>query len=150
VNTHAGRCANNPEANAAQIAKKAGAAKGGAGGGVFDKTLVASEASKSRLLANCAMPHALFRAVDDDPLSVLTEQLQWQQDLRADVEVRELEDQARKGLHFFSMASLPCQDVLFIVQAVAQIFKGLENVHSSSHQQCRAGACSNCCAGRQL
>jgi hypothetical protein len=25
------------------------------------------------------------------------------------------------------MASLPCQDVLFIVQAVAQIFKGLEN-----------------------
>jgi hypothetical protein len=53
--------------------------------------------------------------------------LESEQDLRGDVEVRDLELQAEVGLNFFRHHSLPSQDPLVIVQAVELIFDDLEN-----------------------
>jgi hypothetical protein len=48
------------------------AAERGGGGG-----LVPSEDSKSRLLANCAVSHALLRALDEAPLSLAGPGVEW-------------------------------------------------------------------------
>ena len=88
--------------------------------------MVASESSKKRLRATCADADALVKACDHDASSELTIELQLKQGLRADEEARDIERQSEIGLEFLRRNSLPCQDVLVIVQAVAQIFDGLE------------------------
>jgi hypothetical protein len=108
-------------------ATQARAAKHAAAGG-----LVASEASKLRLLANCADANALVLAFDRDPLSEMTIELELKQGLRADDEARAIERQADSGLQFLRLNSLPCQDVFIIIQAVAQIFDGLEQEEATN------------------
>jgi hypothetical protein len=125
---HELRCPKNP-ANADKVAAatQARAGKHAAAGG-----LVASEASKLRLLANCADANALVLAFERDALSELTIELELQQGLRADDEAKAIERQAHIGLQFLRLNSLPCQHVFVIIQAVAQIFDGLEQEEATN------------------
>ena len=104
------------------------AAERGGGGG-----LVPSEDSKSRLLANCAVSHTLLRALDEAPLSLLAEQKMDEQRERADEEAYELEHQAKKGLASLGLAAVPSKGLLFIVQTVAQIRRGLDNATATNN-----------------
>jgi hypothetical protein len=122
INIHALSCPKNP-ANAGKVAtaRQVRGEKHDAAGG-----LVASEASKKRLHATCADADDFVKACDHDALSELTTELWMNQGLRGDEEARDIERQAANGLEFFRVNSLPCQDILVIIQAVAQIFDDLE------------------------
>jgi hypothetical protein len=124
---HELRCPKNP-ANEDKVAAATQARTGNVSAG----GLVASEASKLRLFANCADTNALVLAFDRDPLSELTIELELKEGLRVDDEARAIERQADIGLQFLRLNSLPCQDVFVIIQVVAQIFDGLEQEEATN------------------
>jgi hypothetical protein len=50
-----------------------------------------------------------------------------------DQETYELEDQPKKGLAFVGLTVIPSKDMLFIVQGVTQIRRGLDNETSTNN-----------------